>query len=362
MPRSVEDVDADPDAKLEKPGGARRLQTTQTFMQEMGPLWVAMNAVEGLVPALSEAWDAQTAQRVGASVAAQMRFADTIDFDPSDINAPPDCRMLLPVDRSQPDIGGNRSIFQRLLHLVEDAAQLPLCNAKFSLLGHTYAKCALFQIDDMADFYMRAVAGRAVLSLHFSGDDTVGKRLVNPDHSWLPVSGSPMQWLTAIEGFVPITDADPACAQAGDNCLSYSVSARAANRLVFTTFDSRMDGTVLPSGAERTRAVLARPLVDGEPYDALHGRTLFAWECDAFLESIAPLVRAFVDRGQTQLLVQVMRVMHAHWPTPDAVGSHPTCPADATALVRLEPFLADMADQGLAEAISALITAPSKTD
>ena len=68
------------------------------------------------------------------------------------------------VDQTNSNSGNNRSIMQRVLHLVHDANNSKFCNkdgAKITSpipLPGTYLPCELMQIDDLAMFYLISIA------------------------------------------------------------------------------------------------------------------------------------------------------------------------------------------------------------
>ena len=267
----------------------------------------------GLITDLMDALNPERVQAIRAALGRQLGYRDRITLSAEDINRGPDCSYRIPLTEPVGPDGDGRSIFARLLELVEDADKLPLCNAEFRVGGHTYGQCELFKIDSLADFYLRSIAGAGYLTLHLSPDDALGRHAGNPP-GWLAwATGSPMEMLTGLNGFEPMEGVDEDCVASGENCLTYRVSAEAANRMVFGTFDDRQDGLLWPSGAERTRKVVARPEVAGYPFDALHDGTLSAWECDGFLELIRPIVAAFVRHDRVDLMLASMRLLNQVW-------------------------------------------------
>lgn len=267
----------------------------------------------GLIPELMAALDRERVQAIRTALARQVGYRDRIVLSSEDINLAPTCTFAEPVSSNETSGGEARSIMARLLQLVEDADGLPLCNAEFSIGGHTYGQCDLFRIDSLADFYLRSIAGAAYLTLHLADDDSLGRHVGNFSDTVASSLGSPMELLTGLDGFTAIDAVDESCEAAGENCLTYSVSAEAANRMVFGTFDTRQDNWLWPSGAERSRKVVARPQVHGQYFDALHDGTLSAWECDDFLKLIKPLIAAFVRHERVDLLLSSMRLLNQLW-------------------------------------------------
>ena len=268
---------------------------------------------QGLVDALKRALDPARVRRLRVGLAHQMGYRDRIPLSASDLNSAPNCRFEVPVDRPLAAGEDPRSIFQRLLQLVADADRLPLCSDAITVGGHDYATCELFRIDNLADFYLKAIAGEAYLTLHLSDDDALGRHAGNVPSVIEAWTGSPMAWITGLDGFEAVEAVEPGCAEPGRNCLTYRVTPQASNRLLFGTFDTQQDGSWFPSGAERSRAVVARPMVHGQPFDALHAGTLSAWECDDFVELIAPVIGAFVQHERVDLLLDGMQWLNRLW-------------------------------------------------
>src|SRR5262249_18789525 len=74
-----------------------------------------------------------------------------------------------PVDYTQPDSDWNRSVMQRQAHLVHDAGGAQFCNkdhASATVLGipfGDYPKCAMFEIDDLALFFVLTIADLGIV-------------------------------------------------------------------------------------------------------------------------------------------------------------------------------------------------------
>src|SRR5262249_18936359 len=93
-----------------------------------------------------------------------MAYKDQLDYDP-------DTQGIVgslgtPVDRTRPDSDWNRSLMQRLLHLIADASGVTVCNKQdavirdpiIGLVLATYNECELLQINDLAVFYAQSIA------------------------------------------------------------------------------------------------------------------------------------------------------------------------------------------------------------
>ena len=88
-----------------------------------------------------------------------------------------DLDAISPVDRTKADTDYNRSLMQRIAHLIHDANGVQFCNKQgATALGFTFNKCEMFEIDDLALFYilnMQTNAGNASGSAK-SGADFCG--------------------------------------------------------------------------------------------------------------------------------------------------------------------------------------------
>jgi hypothetical protein len=235
------------------------------------------------------------------------------------------------VDRSAPDSNWNRSIMQRLLHLVADTANHTLCNkqdARVELLNigiATYDECELLQIDDVAAFYVRSMAYFRDSSGNFVFENGRYRPAARFEFNWgwigwfIDEDGDLIEWMVGIEGFR--THPTP----------------EALNR------------TLLLDPAPPRLADMIDPPVcrDGHLYKTGHGGTIPAWEATGFYPRVQPLVQPFVDRGAEHLFVQLMVVLHNHWPSRDSINHQQALPQEgnyayASDLAAYEPLIADI--------------------
>src|SRR5688572_14112233 len=93
----------------------------------------------------------------------QMKFKDRFDIA---TNQSLVGSFSTPVDRTAPDTGFNRSVWQRLLHLISDSNGAVECSragavikeATTGLVLHTFPnECDLFRVDNMAVFYLQSI-------------------------------------------------------------------------------------------------------------------------------------------------------------------------------------------------------------
>ena len=241
-----------------------------------------------------------------------MRHTDRIDYDRNDPNGPPGGTPHTPVNRGAPDAKDNRSIFQRFIHLTHDTNRARLCNKEGAVLDlglvsyplfGSYHECELFEIDNVAVFYMQAILGRAQMVFKDSLVD-----LVTVD--------SMTEALAGIPGF------------------TRSPSPQAINRMVFAPRNAFL------------KALIDPPLAaDGVPLEGRHPGTVFAWELLGLYDSMRPLLTAFDDHGRLDLFADLISVIHLHYSSPAAdttQAADPARPAFAhqSGLVRFEELMA----------------------
>lgn len=96
----------------------------------------------------------------------------------SALNSPVSWQLSAPVDRSQPDVGMNRSLFQRLISAIHATNGAENCNKAGGVLHSTvdfpdeahggaagYARCAFVRQPNGAETHMRSMLGRARVTL-----------------------------------------------------------------------------------------------------------------------------------------------------------------------------------------------------
>jgi len=196
------------------------------------------------------------------------------------------------VDRTQADIAGNQSILQRLLHLIEDTKG---ASYEPRLIGIPVG--FIFEIDDLAEFYMLSFIGEA------------------------EVPGI----VTALTGL---------SAQPGPVELARFINAE-------QSFGN-------PEGNEG---------IDVKDND---GDTLFAVSASGMETALRPLVRAFHDRGQLDLLFELFDILHSHWAT-EASDYQDVSPAQPrysrlSGIAKFEPMLIEIfRDAKVLDAVRALL-------
>ena len=322
--------------------------------------------------------------KLGPLFAQHMTTVDGVDYDPTNFRSSRAVGdFVTPVDRSQGDVLGNESVFQRLMHLVHDAYGLSISN-NGEIFG--YAPGELFTIDDAALFYLRSIVGNARMGICSRESDTAffetGDALYTgteygegmPD----PTAYSYRYFIEYAMGLSGMTPVPPTQAEI-DRCarlvtpgdpdepdyehvaFTYSISPQAAARMLFldphqlTAWNQEQEQSAqtgpLYAIAYPPSSMYDEPSIDGQPFRQLHGKTLFAWEKGDFHAAITPLLEAFAEpdpgaeEGNERLFLDLMNVLHKHWSTPLSGSTQNQQPARAnyaaqTGLASFEPLLA----------------------
>ncbi len=262
-------------------------------------------------------------------------------------------------DRTQPDNGFNRTLFQRFLHTIHDSNHVQMCNkagATVSFAGTNFgpfAPCALLQIDNLATFYLDAIASAKDASGAVVCEDKDGKVAA------CVAAGAPNPNLVRSRPGATIVFKDPTLAStinaSGDQALELTSTIngfrrhptpQALNRVLFLN----------PTPAFLATAI--DPAVDGSGalFRDHHPGTLPVLEVNGFYGEIRPIIQAFVDNHAEQLFVDLMSVMHKYWASKDSTDTQTT---DSTApnyafgagARSWEPLLADGAAGDLLPAL-----------
>lgn len=302
------------------------------LFDDLIPVVRAMLAEPGLVEDLLRAMEDPAVAELG------LRFRDYVTYK-DQFHIDPDTHQVTgsfgtEVDRSAADSNFNRSLMQRLLHLVSDSSGASMCNkqdATVRILGigvASYDECDLVRVDDMAVFYVQSIAylKDAGGNVVYQDGKPVPKADFNFDWGWISfaVSDNLIEDMTGIEGF------------------RTHPTSQALNRVLLldpapATIQDMMDPA-------KTKY--------GDQYRTYHAGTLPVWELNGFYDQIRPIVQAFADHDAEHLFVQLLTVLHDHWPSRDSInhqhldaGGHAY--AWASDLKSFEPVLADVLERRL---------------
>lgn len=297
-----------PDAAFAQPNG---------FWDDMIDVGVGMSHQPGMLEAVIRSFADPRSAQLGDIYGPMMRYRDRVDYDPANINGTPigpGGRAPWPfmdhVDRTQPDVDGNESLFERSIALIDGLNGVEVCNREgavlhirviglsltWPLIG-SYRRCELMRIPNVAQAYAEAILGRYTL----------------------PISDSILNAIMSALGAVGINADDVLEQSSGIHGLTRHPTPQALNRLVFW-------GTQLnASGQPNSLFVhdLIDPVVDRHGQDVVHTYhgTIFAWEQPGFYEGMTPLLEVlhdprWVNDGDGQYAFgRLLGTIYLHWPT-----------------------------------------------
>ncbi|WP_437275018.1 hypothetical protein WME90_27630 [Sorangium sp. So ce375] len=314
------------------------------------PLWDELSAAlgraveqPGLVARLIEALgsDALLASRgharhAGDAIAGMLTTRDRYAYDPKDLNgpainltvgAPTIAEPRTPVDQTKPKIGDNRSGMERLMQLMHDTAGVRQCNKEGAVVSVfevtvpfvEYAECELFQIDNLAAFYLD--------SLLPEGHPKKAVLEVKPTVLALAVTDSILESSSGIHG------------------LTSHPTPAALNRLIYFGADSDrfpslqdldpfrtlsdmnlttnlfISGTLEPAGTIHCPRNALGVNECSSPENLIrvrHPGTAFLLEQLGLGEYLSPIVAAFAevapDSTGEDLLIDLFSTAYRHWP------------------------------------------------
>jgi hypothetical protein len=304
------------------------------------------------------------------------------------------------VDRARPDTIDNRSVLQRLFHLIDDLNGAHLCNKPaaeirvyYNLLGprsigvpgaSNIDACRLVEVPDAAAFYVRSIAGngRAILPLDIPG---IAGTLANLART-IGISLD-----STLDGLVQ--------SQSGINGFNSQPTPYAIARLVFNPRPNEFLQHLMDTATVRNAG---SPPPSPSPVDrqvrTLHPATIFAWEGYCFYDSIRPLALAFARHDRlngradpalapgadprtmdpraidvsngSRLFTELLSAFHRHWATSAAGGYQSTVRCESCregvnysqmdGAVRYEPIVRAALDGDLMPALSS-VTAELRT-
>lgn len=240
-------------------------------------------------------------------------------------------------NRTQPDTGFNRSLFQRLVMLINDS-QVGQCNKQGAVvrdpLTHlavaSYNACALFQINNLAVFYLQSIAynkdanGNIICEGNagaFAATQTkpTADQCASIGTGWRPQPKASFnyQWGTIVNTLISVQGGD-AFLESQSTITGFRThpTPEALNRVLFKP--------TTPQTIQDT----ADPILDkdGDLMKDQHAGTLPVWEKNNFYNDVRPIVQAFADAGEEQTFVDLMSVLHEHWSSDQSTSTQHTDP------------------------------------
>jgi hypothetical protein len=259
---------------------------------------------------------------------------------------------------------------QRIAHLIHDANGVKFCNKQDAkALGFTFDKCKMFEIDDLALFYilnMQTDASKATNPSAKSGADFCGHLTTG---NVLITGGCPTALFSSIVGV--------------DGFGQFS-TPKALNRALFLKRGVDNNSFLNDTTDDQLCA-------DGDKFIDVHDKSIFAWEAPmanapsgnpnaTFYTAIAPIVDAFAahdeclqydanqkctkSQNAAKILVDLFAMLHTHWASAQSSyfghqyqSTDPTKPRFSYPdnIVSYEPLLAEVLGQSdLVPAVIAL--------
>lgn len=360
-----------PDA-LGELGDRAQLEADSRLLDDLVPVLQQILDEPGLLEELLTALHDPKVRQLGGYFRDYMRYADRLGYAPN-LPLPPQGQPVdyevvnemgvlatgftTEVDRSAPDADFNRSIFQRVLHLLADTSQLQLCNKQTTITVFaetvTYDECELLQIDDLAVFYVQSLAyvrdanGNFVTDLEQAepDDPTIGERVC--DYSEPGDTGEfvrkarlVFRWNNVLIESVFNEDEGIEVAL-GIKGIGNCPRPQDLNRLLFVDQSPNAN-------------LLLNPPVNrfGDLLKEKHAGSVAAWELGQFYDLVQPLAQVFVDHGKERLFVDLLVALHNHWPSRASESYQQEDPeganyAFASNLVSFEPIIVEVLDRDL---------------
>ncbi len=241
-------------------------------------------------------------------------------------------------DRAQPDSGFNRSLFQRLLHVINDTNGAVECSKAGAQLRdpstglplHTFQNaCDFYRINNMAVFYLQTMVYAKDAAGNYLCETPAGafgntQTATTPEGCAAlgrrprPKASFNYNWPVLVRPLI--------AAQGGDAYLEQT-STITGLRTHPTT--QALNRALLLVPRPQLLNDLSEPSRDkfGELIGTKHAGTLPVWEKNNFFDQIRPVVQAFADHSAEQVFVDLLAVLHKHWSSAQSTSTQHTNPA-----------------------------------
>jgi len=293
------------------------------FWDDMMPVVRGILNDPGLTHDLLVALERPETAELGHRFAEFMTYNDRFDIDPTTQALIGDFTSM--PDRTQPDSAYNRSLWERLLHVIDSSNHAQMCNKQnahvtiagisYPLIGG-YDACALVEVDNLAVFYLQSIAYAKDANGNIICEDDAGNTTScsaggarkRPAATLVFKDGVVNSGINLLGGDAFLEQ------QVGIQGFRRHPTPEALNRVLFLN--------PMPSFLQPT----LDPAVDrfGVPYLTEHAGTLPVWEKNNFYDEIRPIAQAFVDHHEEQLFIDFMSVTHKHWPSPASTTTQPS--------------------------------------
>lgn len=315
---------------------------TSVLYDELAPIIVRILRVPGLAEDLVQAMKDPHTRGFAPMIGRLMAQRNQLDFSRTSGSSYPlvggaaALDTVDPVDRKSPDSDYNRSLMQRIAHMIYDANGLQFCNkenARVAIIGiplqQNLPRCELFKIDDLALFFVLNMASDPIRQDSSRFATTYSKASFREQITNSTVKGlvfdnglgdGLLQLQTGIDGFTRFPS---------PKALTRSLFLRQADQSDF------LKDTMEPVRNK-----------DGDLFYDIHDKSIFAWETrlinnpsgfvnDDFYAAVRPMVDAFakhdecLERDSTtgnctraqnaaKIFVDILAMLHKHWASPQS--------------------------------------------
>jgi hypothetical protein len=324
---------------------------------DLMPVIQQVLANPNLVTALLKAMENPAVKELGPRFQEEMTYKDRFDIDPN--TQAVTGSFTTPVDRTQTDNGFNRSLMQRLLHLIAESNHAQMCNKQnaqvydpsHTFVVATYNQCQLVDVTNMATFYVDSIVYAKDGSGLYICENQAGNA-TSPDVSdpaqcaargdqIRPKANFNFNWGGTVSALLPILGGDHYLEQQSTiTGFRTHPTPQALDRVLFLNPAPQIIQDTMDPAVDK----------DGNQYLTAHVGTLPVWEQNNFFDEIRPILQAFADNGAEQLFVDFMTVLDKHWPTANSIDTQTTDPNGpgyvfGSAANSYEPLIADILGQ-----------------
>ncbi len=305
---------------------------------------------------------------LAANMAAQNLFKDRFILNQNDFTV--SGSWSTPVDRNAPDSDYNRSIMQRMAHLVHDSNGAHFCNKEgasataFGLSLGYFKECDLFDIPDIGLFFFLAMADVSIV------DDKSRPTTRNMASFREHITNSTLHGVI-LDNWLGDLALESDKTGTGIPGFTRFPTPEAAARSLFIDHNHQSDFM-----KNSTEPVIC---TEGDQFAQAHNDSIFAWEVpipgapvpgDSFYDAIRPTVNAFArhdeciawdSNGNCQavqnagkIFLDFFSMLHTHWGTPNSKyfghsyqSSNPKAKrySSGDGAVTYEPLLAEVLSQ-----------------
>lgn len=345
-----------------------------TLYDDLAVIIVRVLQVPGLLQDLLDALEDPHAKGLARLIGYEMRYRDRFILDQNTLAV--HGTWTTPVDHGATDADNNRSLFQRMAHLIHDANGTRFCNKNGATvtLGDwsfgNFAECEMFRVDDLALFFILSMADHSVTStpaVKASRYETTYSKA-----SFLEQITSPVLYALLPDGETTGHFTDSLLeGPTGTNIPGFTrfPTPAAAARSLF--IDQAHKSAFLKNATD------AAVCNEGDRFLDVHNDSIFVWEApvpgnpsgfagDSFYDGVRPLITAFakhdecIARGVSgnclkwqnaaKIFLDLMSVLHHHWGTPSSTyfghsyqSTNPNSPrySAGDSVVTYEPILAE---------------------